>query len=100
MTISLVRNNTERRNSAAREGLLRRIRAEFEEMPCMCLTCAQAKRLFDMRADVCQRVLTALVRDRVLCRTTGERFRLNDCTAWPGPRALPSHLTAATPKAS
>jgi hypothetical protein len=78
VTMSLVRINSERRDYAAREGLLRRIRAEFEEMPGMCLTCAQAQRLFGIRADVCQRVLTRLVRDRILCPTIGERFRLKD----------------------
>jgi len=100
VTISLVRVNAERRNDTAREALVRRIRGEFEEMPCLCLTGPQAQRLFGVRPDVCQRILAALVRDRILCRTTGGRFRLNDSTAWPGPRAFPSHLTAATPKAS
>ena len=100
MTMSVVRINSERRNFAARAALLLRIRSEFEEMPCLCLTSAQAQRLFGLRADVCQRILAALLRERVLSRTNGERFRLNDGASWPGSRARSSHLTAAAPRAS
>ena len=45
----------ERRNLAERDALPRRVWEEFVEMPCLRLTEAQARRLFALRADVCQR---------------------------------------------
>ena len=100
MTISLVWKNGERRDPVGRGTLQRRIRSEFEEMPCLCLTSAQAQRLFAVRPDVCERILAELVKERILCRTHGDRFRLNDSTMWPGRRALPTQLSSATHKAS
>ena len=61
----------ERRNFAAREGLVRRVAAEFREMPDLRLTTAEAGRLFDLRTDVCTRLIDRLVRDGVL-RLDGE----------------------------
>ena len=61
----------ERRNYAAREGLVRRVAAEFREMPDLRLTKAQAGRLFDLRMDICARLIDRLVRDGVL-RLDGE----------------------------
>ena len=52
---------TERRNLASRQALLRRITVEYDEMPGLRLTAAQAQRLFGLREDVCTRVLHALV---------------------------------------
>jgi hypothetical protein len=100
VSVSPLRMKRDRRDNVAREALLQRIRSEFEEMACMRLTRPQAQRLFALKPDVCERVLAALVRDGTLCRTSGDRYRLNDSSAWPGPRAFPSHLTSATPKAS
>jgi hypothetical protein len=100
MTVSLVRINHDRRDPVARAALQRRVRGEFEEMPGTCLTCPQARRLFGLNPDVCERVLGALVREGILSRTTGDRYRLNDSTTWPGHRAFPSPLTSATSKAS
>ena len=51
----------ERRNHASRDQLVRRVRAEFEEMPRMRLTAAQTKRLLGLREDVVARVLATLV---------------------------------------
>ena len=51
----------DRRNHDSRKCLLRRVRAEFDEMPCLQLTLAQAQRLFGLRADICERVLNELV---------------------------------------
>jgi hypothetical protein len=68
----------ERRTTTSREGLRRRVRGEFEEMPCLRLTFAQARRLFGLRADVCERVLTELVRERTLMRGPDDRYRLRD----------------------
>jgi len=78
----------ERRAQPAREALVERVSGEFHEMPCLRLTLAQAQRLFGLRADVCQRVLSALVSDRTLTRDTDQRYRLNDCDRWPVGRML------------
>jgi hypothetical protein len=37
------------------------IRAEYDEMPGLCLTRAQAQRLWRLEADVCENVLRAMV---------------------------------------
>jgi hypothetical protein len=58
----------DRRDARSREQLLARVRAEFEEMPCLRLTLAQAVRLFALREDVCARVLATLVNERALWR--------------------------------
>jgi hypothetical protein len=68
----------ERRDTAAREQVLRRVRGEFEEMPCLRLTFAQARRLFGLSADVCERVLSALVREHMLTCGPDDRYRLRD----------------------
>jgi hypothetical protein len=59
---------SERRHLASREALLRRITVEFQDMPGLLLTLAQAKRLFGLRDDICSRVLQALVEDDILRR--------------------------------
>ena len=64
----------ERRNHVSRERLLRRIREEFREMPCMRLTGAQAARPFGLSQAVCGRVLAALVRERTLWTGSDGRF--------------------------
>ena len=43
--------------------LCQRIHAEFEEMPGLKLTLAQASRLFNIEATRCERVLETLVHD-------------------------------------
>ena len=73
----------ERRNVASREELLRRVRAEFGEMPCLRLTPGQARRLFGLRADVCERVLGTLVgRHTLTCGIDG-RYGMRDAVAQP-----------------
>jgi len=47
-------------------NLVRRVWAEFQEMPGLCLTFAQAQRLFGLEAADCRQVLDALVRVRHL----------------------------------
>ena len=64
----------ERRNFAAREGLVRRVAAEFREMPDLRLSTAQAGRLFDLRTDVCARLIDRLVREGVLRRDGEGRY--------------------------
>jgi hypothetical protein len=58
----------DRRDCGARDALVGRVRAGFMETPSLRLTCPQARRLFDMRADVCHRILEALVEQGVLAR--------------------------------
>jgi len=49
------------------------IRAEYREMPGMCLTVAQAARLFNIDPGACARALETLVADGTL-RTNGREF--------------------------
>jgi hypothetical protein len=72
----------DRRDVASRRQLLSRVRAEFEEMPCLRLTRSQAQRLFGLRTDICERVLAALIADRTLCRDTDGRYRMLDDNVW------------------
>jgi hypothetical protein len=67
---------TERRNLAARATLLRRICREFEEMPGMSLTLAQATALFGISFDAGSRILTRLTEERVLRRRDDSRYVL------------------------
>ena len=64
----------ERRNHDLRERLLRRIREEFREMPCLRLTEAQSARLFGLSHAVCARVVATLVREGTLWRGPDGRF--------------------------
>lgn len=48
--------------------LYRRIHAEFEEMPGLKLTLAQAARLFDLDTSRCEQVLETLVHEGDLAR--------------------------------
>jgi hypothetical protein len=73
-----VSNLGERRNGASRNTLVHRVSAEFNEMPCLLLTRGQARRLFALRADVCDRVLATLVADGTLTRLPDDRFRLSE----------------------
>jgi hypothetical protein len=68
---------TERRNVAARATLLRRIHREFEEMPGMSLTLAQATALFGISYDAGSRILLGLTEARVLRLRTDGRYVLN-----------------------
>lgn len=56
----------ERRNLVMRERLERRVRAEFLEMPGLCITLPQARRLFGLPHDACARILGALAREGLL----------------------------------
>ena len=49
--------------------LLKRIRGEYREMPGLCLTSSQARRLWSLDENTCDAVLTALTERRVLRRT-------------------------------
>jgi hypothetical protein len=69
-----VRLRPDRRDFAARERLLSRVRAEFLEMPCLRLTRAQAQRLFGLRPDICERVLAELEREHAIVRGSDDRY--------------------------
>jgi hypothetical protein len=59
----------ERDQPARRGEVVRRIVAEFLEMPGLRLTAAQAQRLWDVDAPTCASVLAALTEARFLIRT-------------------------------
>ncbi len=61
-------------STAMDDALLRRIRAEFREMPGLCLTVPQARRLWALKAPVCNAVLTRLLHDGFLRRTGDGSF--------------------------
>jgi hypothetical protein len=56
----------ERRDLAARQCLLARVRAEFVMLPGMRLTTPQAMRLFHLPEGICVRILTQLTREGLL----------------------------------
>ena len=87
----------ERRDQGSRDALLTRIVAEFQEMPCLRLTGGQARRLFDLRSDVCQRILATLQHEGTLTCDGEQRYRLNEARISPGAPIGPVHYP---PKAS
>ena len=61
------------------EGLLERIRAEYREMPGLCLTSEQIQRLCGVEPTLCQLVLDLLVDAKFLyVKTTGAYALLTD----------------------
>ena len=64
----------DRRSQHTRDLLLARVRGEFTEMPCLSLTVPQAMRLFDLREDICRRLLALLVADGALSKRDDERY--------------------------
>jgi hypothetical protein len=58
----------------ATEETLRRVRGEFLEMPGLCLTLAQARRLWGLDAASCDTLLSALVDAKFLFRTRDGAF--------------------------
>jgi hypothetical protein len=73
-SLSAPRSGIDRRGHQARDLLLARVRGEFTEMPCLSLTVPQAMRLFDLREDICRRLLAALVTDGALSKRDDERY--------------------------
>lgn len=51
------------------DPLLKRVRAEYMEMPGLSLTAAQAQRLLGLERHTCEAVLTYLIESRFLRRT-------------------------------
>jgi DNA-binding IclR family transcriptional regulator len=89
-SLAITPSTVDRRNPAARQTLLQRVSAEFQEMPGMRLTAGQARRLFGLRSDVCHRILSTLVRQGTLS-CDGERYRYNDARTWPLPHVAEAH---------
>ena len=58
------------------EDLSMRARAEFREMPGMCLTTAQAARLWQLSPAKAEELLSDLVQAGFLVRRDGQRYRL------------------------
>jgi hypothetical protein len=56
--------------------LATRARAEFREMPGMCLTTAQAARLWQLSPARAEELLSDLVQAGFLVRRDGQRYRL------------------------
>jgi hypothetical protein len=62
-----------------REDILGRIRGEYLEMPGLCLTHAQAQRLWGLDAQTCSSLLASLTEDKFLSlRQDGTYGRLSD----------------------
>jgi hypothetical protein len=60
------------------EALLARIRGEYEEMPGLSLTPAQAERLWQLDRETCRAALNRLVQRRVLTLTVRGRYVRNE----------------------
>jgi hypothetical protein len=61
------------------DTLVKRIRAEFLEMPGLRLTLEQAQRLCGVEEELCQQVLDTLVDTKFLCvKPNGSYARLSD----------------------
>jgi hypothetical protein len=69
-----VRPPGERRNVSLRQQLVSRLAGEFAEMPCLSLTLAQSMRLFDVREDICRRILDSLVAEGTLWKRADGRY--------------------------
>lgn len=57
-----------------RRELVRRIRAEFEEMPGLSLTSAQASKFFGMSPEVCADILANLIEEGMLSLNGDRRY--------------------------
>jgi DNA-binding IclR family transcriptional regulator len=64
------------RSSGEMTDLATRARAEFREMPGMCLTTAQAARLWQLSPARAEELLSELVQAGFLVRRDGQRYRL------------------------
>jgi hypothetical protein len=73
-SISRVAITPERQPS--NERVVRRIRAEFLEMPGLCLTIEQAQRLWSLEPRTCETLLNSLIDSRFLRRTDRGLFVL------------------------
>ncbi len=68
------RTGRERRDFARREAIVRRIVAEFHDMPGLVLTLQQASRFLGVDHAACARILTTLTEEGVLRRSATEYY--------------------------
>jgi len=70
------------------EDVLQRVQGEFSEMPGLCLTAAQAQRLWGLDRDFCDELLRVLVDDRFLVqRRDGSFMRVDGGPTRVAPRS-------------
>lgn len=69
---------SERRDPASREALRRRIESYFEDQRGLRLTLPQARRLFHVREDICDRVLAELIGEGRIERNRDGQYRRKD----------------------
>jgi ABC-type taurine transport system substrate-binding protein len=56
------------------ERILRAVRAEYDEMPGMMLTCPQLRRLFRLTPEECQAVVACLTAEQYLTEDAEHQF--------------------------
>lgn len=59
----------------AKEDIIRFVESDFREMPGLCLTEAQSRRLWSLERAVCQDILETLVERGFLARSADGRYR-------------------------
>ena len=64
----------ERRDTVRRAAIVRRISAEFREMPGLVLSIKQASRLLGIDESACERILASLAKDGLLRRRSGGSY--------------------------
>ena len=74
MTPQTLPAGRERRDLVRREAIVRRIEAEFHDMPGLVLSLKQASRFLGVDEGACARILTALVQAGVLKRSANEYY--------------------------
>jgi hypothetical protein len=65
---------TKPQTTAALHELLRRIEAEYREMPGLCVTAPQAERLWALDGTTCSFVLMTLIEQRIIKRTSNGTY--------------------------
>ena len=73
MPLTYAPSHVSQRADAVRE-LTARVRAEYAEMPGLCITLSQAQRLWAVDRHTCEMVFRELVARRVVRMTTKGRF--------------------------
>jgi hypothetical protein len=80
--------------------MLKRVRAEYLEMPGLRLTLEQTQRLCGLERALCKMVLDALVDERFLCVKSGEVYARVSDVETSRPRATKADLERGVAKAS
>jgi hypothetical protein len=75
MESAQTRTTAQRQVGSERQNLLERVRAEYREMPGLCLSLAQGARLFGLDRPLCSDVFRALVREGFLRETSQGHYR-------------------------